>query len=149
MNNLLKPIIAGLLVVVAFTVTAPAALVLNETFTYADGPLTQVSSGVWSNHSGTTPPHVDVVGNKVNLTQSEAEDVNALLNGSPYTSGYLYASFIVNFSARPLNGVGTYFAHFKGDSGANLRGRVFATITGAAAGFGFWIVRYSSKPVPV
>jgi len=133
MKNPLKPITAGLLAVVAFAVTSPAALVLNETFTYADGPLTQVSSGVWSNHSGTLM-QVDVSANKVNLSQAESEDVNALLTGRPYTSGNLYASFVVNFSALPTSGAGTYFAHFKDDGVVNLRARVFATAAGAAAG---------------
>ncbi len=110
-----------------------AAVVLNETFSYADGSLVTNSAGIWSTHSG-TDGQVDVVSGQVNLTQSETEDVNALLEGGPYSAGNLYASFKVNFSRLPSSGAGTYFAHFKDDSAAGFRARVFATITDAAAG---------------
>lgn len=113
--------------------SAHAAVVLNEPFTYADGALITVSSGLWSTHSGNVPGQVDVASGKVNLSQSETEDVNAPISGSPYSSGNLYASFVVNFSTLP-SGSGTYFAHFKDATTSGFRGRVFAQTTGAAAG---------------
>src|SRR5262245_16953486 len=121
MKKIVPILIAGIL----FPLIAPAALVLDETFSYADGSLLTVSSGSWSNHSGTVG-QVDVLGGKVNLSQSESEDVNRLLDGAPYTSGNLYASFVANFATLPL-GTGGYFAHFKDDGTANFRCRVFAT----------------------
>src|SRR4030095_11433441 len=132
MNNTVRILLLTFVVSIALGVQAPAAVVLNETFSYPDGVLTNVSSGSWSNHSGTLG-QVDVSGGKVNVSQAETEDVNRWLDGAPYTSGNLYASFVVNFSVLPA-GTGGYFAHFKDDGTANFRARVFATTTGAAAG---------------
>jgi hypothetical protein len=88
---------------------------------------------VWSNHSGTLG-QVDVLSGAVSLNQTETEDVNALLAGGPYNGPTLYASFVVNLSALPLSGAGTYFAHFKDDGAQNFKCRVFATVNGAATG---------------
>jgi len=129
MKKYFVPFLAALAVVQG----ARAALVLDEPFGYADGPLTTVSSGSWSNHSGTAL-QVEVAGGKVNLSQSETEDVARGLAGAPYNGPTLYASFVLNFSALPLSGAGTYFAHFKDDGISNFRCRVFATSTGAASG---------------
>src|SRR5215475_1771489 len=118
MKTYLIPVIAAL----ATASSARAALVLDESFAYPDGVLTVVSSGSWSNHSGTML-QVDVAGGKVNLSQAEAEDVARGLTGAPFNGPTLYASFVVNFSALPLTGVGTYFAHFKDDGISNFRTR--------------------------
>ena len=93
MKKYLIPLLAAL----AAAPSARAALVLDEPFAYADGPLTTVSSGSWSNHSGTAL-QVDVAGEKVNLSQTETEDVARGLSGAPYNGPTLYASFVVNFS---------------------------------------------------
>jgi hypothetical protein len=127
-----RTFIFGLLAGAAIAAQAPAALILNESFSYPDGPLTAVSSGVWSSHSGTAL-QLDVSAGKVNLTQSEGEDVNALLQGEPYTSGNLYAAFLVNFSTAPTGG-GSYFAHLKDATASGFRCRVFAAATGATVG---------------
>ncbi len=145
MNKLLLNLCAGALL----CGTAHAAVILNEPFNYLDGPLTTVSGGIWANHNGTAG-QLDVASGKANVSQLESEDVNAFLSGRPYASGNLYASFIVNFSALPLTGVGTYFAHFKDDGTANLKARVFATITGAAAGqFRLGVANGGSTPVVI
>ena len=128
MNKLLLNLCAGALL----CGTAHAAVILNEPFNYVDGPLTTVSGGVWANHSGATPPYLDVASGKAVVSQSEAEDVNALLSGQPYANGNLYASIVVNLSALP-SGTGGYFAHFKDDANG-FRARVFTSITGATAG---------------
>lgn len=112
----------------------PAAILLDEPFTYPDGPLTTVSEGRWGSHSGTAG-QVDVSTGAVNLTQSESEDVNAKLGGGPYAANsgvVLYAKFTVRFTALPA-GTGTYFAHFK-DGGTGYRARVFASTSGADVG---------------
>ena len=129
----MKRIIATLTGVLALAAGTNAAIVIDEPFAYADGPLTTVSSGVWSNHSGSTL-QVDVQSGVLNLTENESEDVNRGLPSGPYgTNGYLYASFTVNFSGLP-SGTGGYFAHFKDFGTMNFKGRVFATSTGAAGG---------------
>ncbi len=109
-----------------------AAVVLSESFGYADGPLISATGSPWVTHSGTTPGQVDVTGGTVNLTSSETEDVNAPLTGAPYSTGLLTATFSVNFSALPT-AVGTYFAHFK-DSTTGFRSRLVANTTDAGTG---------------
>ncbi|MGV3755326.1 MAG: immunoglobulin domain-containing protein [Verrucomicrobiota bacterium] len=128
MNKLILGLLLGLVVSVS---SASAAIVLNEPFTYADGQLTNVSAQKWVQHSGTLG-QMDVVGGKVNLTFADTEDCNTAL-GNFGAATALYASFKVNFSALPSS-AGGYFAHFKDSGTANLRGRLFALTTGAAAG---------------
>jgi hypothetical protein len=114
--------------------SAHAAILLDESFTYPDGVLTEGSAGKWINHSGTAG-QVDVAGGVVNLTETEGEDVSTLLAGGPYaanSSVVLYAAFKVRFSALP-SGAGTYFAHFKNES-TTFKAKVFATTSGAPAG---------------
>lgn len=110
--------------------SAPAAVLLSDAFIYPNGPLTTVSSGVWTNHSG-TPLEVDVTAGKVNLTENESEDVSAALSG-PVSSGILYYGLDVNFSGLP-SGEGNYFAMLR-DSAFVFRARLYATTNGAAAG---------------
>jgi hypothetical protein len=107
-----------------------ATIILDEPFSYPDGSLIQVSSGGWSNHSGTSN-QVDVSNGKVNLTQTESEDVNRLLPGGPYSNITLYVSCVVNFSALP--GTGAYFLHLK-DGTMNFKAKLFATTTNASSG---------------
>lgn len=125
----------------------PAAILLDEPFTYPDGPLISVSGGRWVNHSGTAG-QVDVSAEVITLTENESEDVNAALGGGPYAADsgvVLYAKFTVRFTALP-SGAGTYFAHFK-DAGTGFRGRVFASTTGAAEGkFRVGIAEAGSTP---
>lgn len=110
-----------------------AVNVLTENFNYPDGALVPGSSGLWTTHSGTTG-QVDVVSNAAFITSAESEDVSARVasTGFGYDSGVLTANARVNFSALPA-GTGGYFMHFR-DGGTGFRGRVYATITGAAAG---------------
>jgi hypothetical protein len=113
-----------------------AAVVLSDNFSYAAGSLTNVSNLKWTTHSG-TGGQVDIAGGKLNLTEAESEDVNALLAGQPYaTNGttVLYGKFSVRFSALPAGTNGAYFAHFKDGTTSGFRARVFASTNGAAAG---------------
>jgi hypothetical protein len=128
----MKKLLTTLGVAGAFALSAHGTVILNEPFTYPDGSITANSGGVWTNHSGTTL-QVDVTSGVVNLSQLETEDVSAALAGGPYTTnGYLYASLKVNFSALPA-GSGGYFWHFK-PTGNDFRARLWASVTGAAAG---------------
>ncbi len=127
-------------VLVAAALSARADLVLSNSFGYADGALVTVSAGSplgeWFTHSGTTG-QVDVASGKVNVTQSESEDVSTVLTNAtyptPFSSGTLYASFVVNFSQLP-SGSGTYFAHYRDTTSSNFRAKVFATTNGASGG---------------
>ncbi|HXI51563.1 MAG TPA: hypothetical protein VNH84_08660, partial [Candidatus Saccharimonadales bacterium] len=129
MKRLLMHFAFGLLVLLP---RAHAALVLDEPFSYPDGPLTLVAEGLWVTHGGTSN-QVDVSAGRVNLTQAESEDVNAELAGGPFRGPALYAGFTVNFSALP-SGAGAYFAHFKDNTATGFRARVYAGTNGAGPG---------------
>jgi hypothetical protein len=109
-----------------------STIVLSDDFSYPDGPLVIATGSPWVNHSGTAN-QVDVASGAVNLTFAESEDVNAPLTGQPYTSGFVSATFDVNFSALPSSG-GSYFAHFK-DASSGFRSRLTSFTSGATAGF--------------
>jgi endonuclease/exonuclease/phosphatase family metal-dependent hydrolase len=113
-----------------------AALLLNDSFSYSDGPLVTVSGGVWMHHSGSVNGEVTVTSGRVFLNEANTEDVNALLAGQPYapsgTTNVFYASFTVKFTSLPSSG-GAYFAHFK-DSSSGFRARIWALTSGAATG---------------
>lgn len=108
---------------------AQASLILSNSFDYSDGNLTTVSAGsplgVWTNHSGSGS--ITVSGGKIGLSQSLGEDVSTGLPGGPISTGTLYASFVVNFSAVPTANSGSYFFHFRDTGTSNFRGKVFAT----------------------
>ena len=110
-----------------------AALLLNDSFSYPDGPLVTVSGGVWAHHSGSAG-EVMVSSGRVFLSEANTEDVNASLAGQPYpasgTTNVFYASFTVKFTSLPNSG-GTYFAHFK-NSSSTFRARIWALTGGAA-----------------
>ncbi len=112
-----------------------AALLLNDTFSYPDGPLVTVSGGVWAHHNGSAD-EVMVSSGRVLLNGANTEDVNAPLAGQPYassgTTNVFYASFTVKFTSLPSSG-GAYFAHFK-DSSSGFRARIWALTSGAATG---------------
>ncbi len=100
-----------------------ATVLMQDDFSYADGSLTAVSGGNWTNHSGTAL-QADVLGGVLNLTQAEAEDVNRTF--ASQVSGDIFAGVDVNFSELPV-GTGGYFMHFKDNTTSGFRGRVFAT----------------------
>jgi endonuclease/exonuclease/phosphatase family metal-dependent hydrolase len=113
-----------------------ASLLLVEPFSYTNGPLVNVSSGLWTTHSGTTGD-LQVVSGRVDLRGSGSEDVSVTLPGQPYLSTsatVLYASCTLNFSALPSSS-GAYLAHFKGAGAiSNFRAKVFAFSGGAGPG---------------
>ena len=112
-----------------------AALLLNDSFSYPDGPLVTVSDGAWLRHNGSTNK-VMVSSGRVLLSEANTEDVNSPLAGQPYassgTTNVFYASFTVKFTSLPSSG-GAYFAHFK-DSSTGFRARIWALTSGAASG---------------
>lgn len=125
-----------------FMVRPSTNVVFNDFFSYPDGPLVTGSYKLWDVHSGTAN-QMDVTSGKLNLTETESEDINALLIGQPYatTSGTrLYSSFTVKFSALPAQVAtgaatnGTYFAHFMVAGSTTFRDRIWALTNGAAPG---------------
>jgi endonuclease/exonuclease/phosphatase family metal-dependent hydrolase len=114
---------------------ARAALLLNDSFSYPNGPLVADSGGVWLHHSGSAG-EVMVSSGRVLLSEANTEDVNAPLAGQPYISSgatnVFYASLTMKFTSLPSSG-GAYFAHFK-DSSTGFRARIWALTSGAASG---------------
>ena len=102
---------------------AIAAVIVSDTFSYADGSL--VGNGAWANHSGTAGDFQVVSGQAVVEHGAPSEDVN--LPFAANAGGDIFFSF--DFSVDDLGvpyGGGTdfeYFAHFK-DDGFGFRGRM-------------------------
>ncbi len=115
-------------------VTARAEVVLEESFTYDDGPIVVQAADTWKNHSGINE-QTEVSDGQLVLMQANTEDFHAKLAGGPYmknSGGTMYASFDVEFYELP-SGDGSYFAHFR-DDGFDYRARIVAQATGAEGG---------------
>ncbi len=116
------------------TVSPIIGLILDEPFTYSDGPIADgISNPFWISHSGTFGQTL-VVNGQLSLNSTNTEDINRELPGRPFyptNAPILYTSFDVNFSQLPRS---EYFAHFKDTGTLNLRGRIFATTNNAGAG---------------
>ena len=127
-----------------------AALLLNDTFSYPDGPLVTAAGSPWATYSGTTG-QVKVVSGRMFLSKANTEDVQATLAGQPYPSAsnaILYVSFKVNYTNLPSS-AGSYFAEFKND-GTGFRARIFAQTAGAASGaYRIGIANAASSPSTV
>jgi endonuclease/exonuclease/phosphatase family metal-dependent hydrolase len=132
-----KLLFAGLAVLSLYRASfSEASIVFSDSFDYPNGSIVTNSAGVWATHSGTTG-QVQVASNRVFLSQTNTEDIDAQLAGQPYpatTNVFLYARFTVNFAALP-SGAGAYFAHFKDASATGFRDRIFVTTNGVAPGF--------------
>ena len=127
------------LVALSTTCSVRADVIWQETFNYANGNITNTSSGVWINHSGGGGSAAALVNNKRlevsstsggnGLAPGRADDDHrnlALAVGSPYTNGLqvMYASFIVNFTNIP-SANGAYVAHFQ-NGNSTFFGRLWA-----------------------
>ncbi len=118
---------------------ANAQPIMQDTFSYADGALTNVAAGTWLYHSGSGGAlTLNVVNGRAFIHQNDGEgghdDYNRSINGSfdPLTdnTSALFASFVVNFSALPFSSgtalSGSYFAHFKSSSANEFYTRIGA-----------------------
>lgn len=135
---------------------ASAQTLLRESFIYPTGSIVTNSSGVWlENTSGgnTNPISVDAssltypnmasFGGKVNFAGA-GQDVVAALS-APVTSGTVYASCLVNFSAVTTGG--EYFIHFsQSTTQNNYFGRVFVRST--TGGFNVGLMKNSGGSAP-
>ena len=126
----------ALLGLLLFAFKLQSALILSDTFSYPDGPITNQVGSPWVTHSSnSTNEEILVTGGRAYLSFTRGDDVHASLTNQPYTPGngvVLYFSLNVNFSASPTES-GSYFAHFK-DGGNGYRARVWASTSGAPAG---------------
>jgi len=138
-----KNIIKILLAVSAVTapLAARADLIWHEGFHYPNGDLTNASSGVWINFSGSQDMlvnnsnlEVSTTGNAISSRSGDYRRPLATVAASPYTNTVqvLYASFTVICTNLP-NGAGSYFASFynpKSGTGGGYFGRIQAFTNG-------------------
>src|SRR5689334_17605380 len=92
----MKTKLAVLLTVLTFAVSAQAALILSDSFSYPDGAVTDAPGSTWVAHSAPGNGPVQIIGGQLRVTGGSQEDVNALLSGGPYLSNspaVLYSSF--------------------------------------------------------
>ena len=148
--SIVKKVVFCIATFLLFATLSGAALLLNDSFSYPDGPLVTATGSPWTTYSGTTG-QVKVVSGRIFLSKANTEDVHAALAGQPYasTSGaILYVSFKINYTNLPSS-AGSYFAEFK-DGGTGFRARIFAQTAGAASGaFRIGIANAGSSPTAV
>ncbi|MFN0068928.1 MAG: hypothetical protein ACKVYV_14980 [Limisphaerales bacterium] len=136
----------AILCAAALPLAARADVLLDESFAYPNGWITDVSGGQWTVHSP-SPAASNLVVNAgmaiINQgdTAGGRDDAARLLSSpvdpSVDNTTKLYAALTVSFSALPAeNGasVGSYFAHFKSSAANEFYGRLGASTAGAAAG---------------
>src|ERR1043166_3017226 len=127
MKNFMK---LACVVALAFFAAAQAHAVVyfSDTFTYSDGPITNVSGGVWNGFSGASP--VNVSNGEAIVSQALTQDVAAQLTGSPHSNDVLYAKFDFNFSVVPgISNATSQFFFFKDSGVSSFMGRVFGVGT--------------------
>ena len=123
----MKKLIALLMLVAA--ASAHADLIFQDNFSYANGSTTNVSGGLWVNHSGTAGTSL-VNDGQLEVLASRTEDINRPLGSSIATGSIYYA---VTFSITSLpNAGGNYFAHLA-TSGSSFRERLFVYTNGVAS----------------
>ncbi len=139
----MKSGLAVLLAAGAMSLPLQAEVLLQESFSYPDGQLSQVATNVWVTHSGGERP-LNVSSGAAVINQANfvggGEDVNRALSSGidPSTNNptQLYAAFLVNFSSLPVNEgtytSGSYFAHFKSSTINEFYSRIGANTEGAA-----------------
>ena len=120
--------IFSLLLFILSLASAHATVVFSDTFSYPDGAITNVSGGVWIEHSAGAV--CQITSGQAQVSSTAAEDVHAALSGQPFSSGTLYASFTIKCTALP-NSSGGYFAHF--NTGSNHRCVVWSSIANAGS----------------
>lgn len=122
----------ALLSLALLPLTARAAVLISENFTYPDGPVVETGAPKWRNLTG-TPGEIRTANGALHLQEGEFEIVETPLPGEPREEGTLYAGFTVTVSALP-SGIGSDFAAFSAANGPRTLGRVFATTTTAGPG---------------
>jgi hypothetical protein len=124
--------------------TASAASFWGETFTYANGDLTTVATGIWFTHSGTLPTDVQVLAGEAVLTSTNAPDDNRQFSPARGATDATYACFKLKISGTQTAS-GTYFAHLM-NTGTFFGARVFAMLNDATT-YKLGISTTSTTPV--
>lgn len=119
-------------------VSPSLGLILADTFTYPDGVMQESSGYFWLAYSGSDSNDLFVAEGKVQLGNTNYQDVHAFYSNSitlgANSGAILYSSFKVNFNSLPVGSGGGYFAFFKDSGTSQFRARVFAQTNGAAPG---------------
>lgn len=112
-----------------------SAVLLTETFTYADGGLVANSGGNWLTHSG-SGTDIQVVGGRAVGLMSNAPDDNRSFAAQTAT-GKTYACFSVNIPT-PAGAIttGNYFLHLKDTGTSNFAARLAVVPSGSTFTFG-------------
>ena len=121
-----KNLLLSLVLLATVATSLRAQVILQDSFTYADGVTTNVSGNLWVTHSGDGTTSF-VKNGRLEVFGSRAADINR-----PFTNtagSVIYASFIVN--ATNLSASTNYFAHFQANS-TTFRSRVYAAGPGVA-----------------
>jgi hypothetical protein len=118
-------------------VSPQVGLLISDDFSYADGLLPDVSSGIWAGYSSSASNDMAVASEAVIITRTNYMDCHRYYNGSPVfgpaSGAVLYSRFILNQKETPSSG-GNYFAFFKETSTSQFRARVFTKTSGAGTG---------------
>lgn len=147
-------VLAGILTLACLVSVALAAVLLTETFPYADGNL--VGQGGWTAHSGAAAKPIQVISGAARVEQSalSGEDVNTTFPVQS-TSAKTWASFklrvpsIAPGGGAPTFGAGDYFAHFRPLTLINnFRARVY-TLAPTGSGYKLGLSTTSSGTSPI
>jgi hypothetical protein len=127
----MKKIISSAIALLIAAIGVHSQVILQDSFNYADGLTTFVSTNIptpilgWTNHSGTVDSRIK--SGRLEVFGNRAGDINRQFTNTP--AGVVYASFTVN-STNLINGT-NYFAHFI-QNFSTFRARVFAAGLGVA-----------------
>jgi hypothetical protein len=126
-RKLIAPLVAALAMCAG---PARAELLFGEGFDYPNGDITNVSGGLWVNHSGAAP--LAIVDGRAFVDggiSGSAEDAN---RSFPAEQQVVYAAFRLSLTNLPT--VPAYFAHVKATN-STFKAKLFAVTNGALAGF--------------
>lgn len=135
-------ILAAAAICLLSSVRIHADILLEDSFSYGDGPIVSTSDGVWTTHSGTSQ-QVLIQSGRAFVNGANSEDVGRNFGSLPDGTS-LYAKFTVRVRDTPSSNA--YFAHFGPLSGVGgFKARLFATTQGAGPNaFRFGIIQSSS-----
>ena len=149
--NKLTSLLCSLAIAASFIAgSANAQTVLDDSFSYPDGPLVGAPGSPWVHSSGTVTGEQNVVSGRLFLDDNETEDTSAPLS-SDITAGFITASLSLEMSTADIStsGVGNYIMHFVGATTAEQIARLY-TLTnpgGPAGTFRLGISTAGAAPV--
>jgi hypothetical protein len=133
MKNMVKLGLGTVAAIILAATQASAVVYFSDTFSYSDGPITNVSGGIWNGFSGSSP--VNVTNGQAIVSQALTQDVAANLGGVHSNDVlYLKYDFMFDLLPGPTNAT-SYFMMFKDNGTSQFIGRTMGgTVTGDAAG---------------